>query len=146
MRVYVVNSIQHHLSGAHDPRSGTLSPGVPCTLTLFFQLTPTVPCTATQQNRCATLLCCACVELPSCVAARNLTLRTGKVMDAQCAPLQKSDPTAVPLFEAVAGLWFASGYLRKRGDSQEGGNLGVYPLVRLPRRQDPPHTAAPISV
>ena len=48
MRVYVVNSIQHHLSGAHDPRSGTLSPGVLCTLTLFFQLTPTVPCTATQ--------------------------------------------------------------------------------------------------
>ena len=29
MRVYVVNSIQHHLSGALDPQSGTLSLGTP---------------------------------------------------------------------------------------------------------------------
>ena len=28
---------------------------------------------------------------------------------------------------------------QERGDSQEGGNLGVYPLVRLPRRQDSVH-------
>ena len=49
MRVYVVNSIQHHLSGALDPQSGTLSLGLLCTLTIIAPLQTAVPCAITSQ-------------------------------------------------------------------------------------------------
>ena len=49
MRVYVVNSIQHHLSGARDPQSGTQSLGVLCTLTIIAPLQTAVPCAITSQ-------------------------------------------------------------------------------------------------
>ena len=60
---------------------------------------------------------------------------------------RKSNPTAVPFFGVVAGLWSAPDPLRERGDTQEGGHsfnprtarekglaaygqtAGVYPLV-----------------
>ena len=48
-----------------------------------------------------------------CVAVWNLTLRIGREMGALCAPLRKKKSSAVPHFEAVAGLWSAPDYLRK---------------------------------
>ena len=47
-----------------------------------------------------------------------------------CERHAKSNPTAVLLFGAVAGLWSASGYPKGKGDSQEGGKPQVvYPLI-----------------
>ena len=49
-------------------------------------------------------LCRACVEQPTCVAVR--CLRTANISrKTRCG-----NPTAVPLFEAVAGLWSAPDY------------------------------------
>ena len=77
------------------------------------------------------------VELPLCVAAKYLTLRIGKEMGAHCAP-----PTVIkilcrsPISERSPLSDFRQAIPKERGDSQEGGNLGVYPLVPLPGRQD----------
>ena len=49
-------------------------------------------------------------------------------MDAQCAPLQRDNPTAVLLFAAVAALRFSPCYVWKRV-IHKGRNLGVYPLT-----------------
>ena len=37
-------------------------------------------------------------------------------MDAQCAPLQRDNPTAVLLFEAVAALRFSPDYPKGKGE------------------------------
>ena len=58
-------------------------------------------------------LCRACGEENACVVVEYLALRRGREMDAQCAPLRKSNPTAVPFFKAVAALRFSPCYLIK---------------------------------
>ena len=64
---------------------------------------------------CATLLCRACVDPPTCVAAEYLVLRIGRGMGAHCALLRKKKSSAVPLFGAVSSLRFSPCPLRERG-------------------------------
>ena len=89
---------------------------------------------------CAALLCRACLDEITCVAVMYLALRTGcsrgrtpKVV----RPQQRKNPLPFPHFAAVTCRQSVPDPPRERGDSQEGGNLGVYPLVRPPRRQEP---------
>ena len=58
-------------------------------------------------------------------------------MSARSASLRKKNSSAVPLLRSGHMSAICAVPSKERGDSQEGGNLGVYPLVRPPRRQEP---------
>ena len=61
--------------------------------------------------------------------ANRLLKRTDSEGSSSVAEKKSS---AVPLFEAVAGLWSAPDSLRERGDSQEGGNRRCLPSCESP--------------
>ena len=64
--------------------------------------------------------------------ANRLLKRTDSEGSSSVAEKKSS---AVPLFEAVTGLWSAPDSLRERGDSQEGGNRRCLPSCAPARRQ-----------
>ena len=77
----------------------------------------------------ATLLCRTCVDPPTCVAGNFLALRRGWDMGAHCALLRQKKSSAVPLFEAVAGLWSAPDHETKgNGSPKRVETAGVYPF------------------
>ena len=80
-------------------------------------------------TNCATRSCCACVDLITCVAERYLTMRTG------CEKHGRKNPLPFPCFAAVTCRQSAPGYLRERGDSQEGGNRRCLSSCAPARRQ-----------
>ena len=89
-------------------------------------------------TNCATRVCCACADPPTCVAERYLTLRTGcsrgrtpKVV----RPQQRKNPLPFPYFAAVTCRQSAPDPPRERGDSQEGGNRRCLPSCAPARRQ-----------
>ena len=53
-----------------------------------------------------------------------------------CSPTEEKILCRSPFRSGRRSPIFARLSQRERGDSQEGGNLGVYPLVPLPGRQD----------
>ena len=76
-------------------------------------------------TNCATRSCCACLDEITCVADRYLTLRTGYEKHG------RKNPLPFPCFAAVTCRQSAPGYLRERGDSQEGGNRSFSKAVSL---------------
>ena len=72
------------------------------------------------------------VDLTACVAVIYPTLRICGYMDAQSTSCGRKNPLPFP--HSLSSEQPPCP-LRK-GRKSEGGNLGVYPLVRLPRRQD----------
>ena len=80
-------------------------------------------------TNCATRSCCACLDEITCVADRYLTLRTGYEKHG------RKNPLPFPCFAAVTCRQSAPGYLRERGDSQEGGNRRCLPSCAPARRQ-----------
>ena len=66
-------------------------------------------------------LCRACGDEAACVAVRNLSLRRGREMGAQCAPLRKKKSSAVLIFRSgfrsPVGVRLTS---KGKRESQEG--------------------------
>ena len=71
-----------------------------------------------------------CEELPICVAEKYPTLRIRGYMSARSASLRKKNSSAVPLLRSGHMSAICAVPSKEMGDSQEGRNLGVYPLVR----------------
>ena len=66
--------------------------------------------------------------------ANRLLMRTDSEGSSSAAEKKSS---AVPLLRSGHMSAICAMPSKEMGDSQEGRNLGVYPLVRLPRRQEP---------
>ena len=78
------------------------------------------------QKGCAALSCRACVDPPTCVAVRYLTLRIGYERHGSKNPL----PFPYSLSSANFAVLRGNGEIHKRG-----GNLGVHPSYAPARRQ-----------
>ena len=106
------------------------------TVTPVIRYNSQVPSAATRPTSCATRVCRACVDETVCVAARYLTLRIGREMGGHIGPpLRKMSGMVVSFGKSQFSdrqTLRGNGVIHKRG-----GNLGVYPLVRPPRRQEP---------
>ena len=74
-------------------------------------------------------LCRACGDEAACVAVRNLALRRGREMGAQCAPLRKKNSLPFPFFRSSRRSLVCVRLTSKGSGIQKGGNLGVHPFA-----------------
>ena len=73
--------------------------------------------------------CRACGDEAACVAVRNLALRRGREMGAQCAPLRKKKFSAVPIFRSGRRSLICVRLTSKGSGIPKGGNLGAHPFA-----------------
>ena len=71
----------------------------------------------------------ACGDEAACVAVRNLALRRGREMGAQCAPLRKKKFSAVPIFRSGRRSLVCVRLTSKGSGIPKGGNLGAHPFA-----------------
>ena len=101
----------------------------PANLSIRYNLSSQVLSVISRLTSCATRVCCACVELPTCVAERYLTLRTG------CERHGRKNPLPFPYFAAVTCRQSAPDSPREKGRFTRGWKTaGCLPSCAPARR------------